>query len=119
MGCPFSYGVFAYPSQERVFKIRSPLAGAAIGYFTNYIAIKMLFRPYEEKRIFGIKLPFTPGVIPKEKERIAKSLGEAIGSELLNENVIISSMAKDDLTEKIQSISKKYIIHKKLIILNL
>ena len=47
------------------------LVGGFIGWFTNYLAIKMLFRPYKEIRVFGIKLPFTPGLIPKEKERIA------------------------------------------------
>ena len=34
--------------------------GAIIGYITNWLAIKMLFRPHGEKKIFGIKLPFTP-----------------------------------------------------------
>ncbi len=43
------------------------IIGGIIGYLTNWIAIKMLFRPYEEKRIFGMKVPFTPGLIPKEK----------------------------------------------------
>ena len=37
---------------------------AAIGYFTNYIAIKMLFRPRKELRIGSWRVPFTPGVIP-------------------------------------------------------
>ena len=43
------------------------IVGAIIGYFTNWLAIKMLFRPHYEKKIFGIKIPFTPGLIPKEK----------------------------------------------------
>ena len=38
-----------------------PLVGAVIGYFTNMIAVKMLFFPHEEKRIFGHRVPFTPG----------------------------------------------------------
>ena len=37
---------------------------AAIGYGTNYIAIKMLFRPRKEIRIGSCRVPFTPGVIP-------------------------------------------------------
>ena len=36
---------------------------AAIGYGTNYIAIKMLFRPRKEIRIGSCRVPFTPGVI--------------------------------------------------------
>ena len=49
-----------------------PLVGAAIGYITNDIAIRMLFRPHEAKYLFGKQLPFTPGIIPKEKGRLAR-----------------------------------------------
>lgn len=45
------------------------LVGALIGYCTNYIAIKMLFRPRKPVFVFGKKLPFTPGVIPKNQPR--------------------------------------------------
>jgi len=46
-----------------------PVIGFLIGYFTNYLAIKMLFHP--RKRIFGIQ-----GVLPKRKEILAKRIGE-------------------------------------------
>ena len=39
-----------------------PIAGAIIAYITNVIAIKMLFRPLNEIRVFGIRVPFTPGI---------------------------------------------------------
>ena len=55
-----------------------PLVGAVIGYFTNMIAVKMLFFPHEEKHIFGWRVPFTPGAIPKGKERLAKAAGEIL-----------------------------------------
>ena len=42
--------------------ILEPFIGAVIGCFTNFIALKMLFRPYQEVKIFGRKLPFTPGM---------------------------------------------------------
>ena len=66
----------------------SPLAGAVIGYFTNYVAIKMLFRPYNQVKIGPIKVPFTPGLIPKEKERIAAALGTAVGENILTGDTI-------------------------------
>ena len=47
--------------------IAGPLIGAVIGYFTNYLAVKMLFRPRREIKIGSKTLPFTPGVIPKRK----------------------------------------------------
>lgn len=43
-----------------------PLAGLVIGYFTNDIAIKMLFRPYRPYRVFGWRIPFTPRFDPAE-----------------------------------------------------
>ena len=70
----------------------SPIIGAIIGYITNWVAIKMLFRPLEEKRIFGIRVPFTPGVIPGERDRIAVSIGEAVSKYLLTEEQITSTL---------------------------
>lgn len=66
--------------------------GAVIGYITNWLAIRMLFRPYKEKRILGVRLPFTPGLIPKEMARIAKSIGEAVGVHLLSPEVLSEAL---------------------------
>ena len=51
-----------------------PISGGIIGYFTNWLAIKMMFRPQQPKYLFGVKLPFTPGLIPKEHGRIAEAI---------------------------------------------
>lgn len=51
---------------------------AAIGGMTNYLAIRMLFRPKREIVLWGRKLPFTPGLIPKRRTEIAESLGEVV-----------------------------------------
>ena len=56
----------------------SILMGAVIGYGTNTLAVGMLFRPFKPIYIGKWKLPFTPGLIPKEQARIADSLGELI-----------------------------------------
>ena len=42
-----------------------PIIGGVIGYSTNWLAIKMMFRPHKAKYIFGMKIPFTPGLMPK------------------------------------------------------
>ncbi len=68
--------------------ILPPLIGAIIGYFTNWLAIKMLFRPYKAIRVLGLKLPFTPGILPRERERLALSLGDTVAQELLTPQVI-------------------------------
>ena len=63
--------------------ISGPLVGAVIGYCTNYIAVKMLFHPYKPVKLFGWTLPFTPGVIPKNKPRLAKAIAKAVSEVLL------------------------------------
>ena len=68
--------------------IIAPLLGGVIGYITNDIAIRMLFRPHTAKYIFGIHIPFTPGIIPKEKGRIAEAVGGVISEDLMNKEVL-------------------------------
>lgn len=75
-----------------------PLVGAVIGYFTNMIAVKMLFFPHEEKRIFGWRVPFTPGAIPKGKARLAKSAGRIVQNELFTREDISGKL----LTEEVE-----------------
>jgi len=65
-----------------------PVIGAAIGYITNDIAIRMLFRPLREIRVFGIRLPFTPGIIPKERAGLAVSIGRMVSRELITEDAL-------------------------------
>ncbi len=60
-----------------------PVAGGIIGYFTNDIAIKMLFRPYRAIYIGNRQLPFTPGLIPRNQERLAKRISDTIMGSLL------------------------------------
>lgn len=60
-----------------------PIAGGIIGYFTNDLAIKMLFRPYRPIRLFGQQLPFTPGLIPSNQSRLAKRIADTIMGSLL------------------------------------
>lgn len=76
------------------------VVGAVIGYITNWLAIKMLFRPHYEKIFLGMKVPFTPGLIPKEKSRIAKSVGNTVSEYLLSPEIIIKSVFKNGNDEK-------------------
>ncbi len=59
------------------------MAGAVIGYFTNDIAIKMLFRPYQPIYIGNRRLPFTPGLIPRNQANLAKRVANTIMGSLL------------------------------------
>ena len=78
-----------------------PAVGAVIGYITNDIAIRMLFRPHEAKYILGVKVPFTPGIIPKEKVRIAGAIGKAVSENLMNREVLEKSLLSDEMVAKI------------------
>ncbi len=60
-----------------------PVVGGIIGYFTNDLAIKMLFRPYRPIYLAGRQLPFTPGLIPRNQERLAKRVSDTIMGSLL------------------------------------
>jgi uncharacterized membrane protein YheB (UPF0754 family) len=83
--------------------IIAPLVGGVIGYVTNALAIKMLFRPHTPKYLFGKKLPFTPGIIPKEKGRIAKAIGGAISENLMSREVLEKNLLSDEMTLRIRT----------------
>jgi uncharacterized membrane protein YheB (UPF0754 family) len=74
-----------------------PVAGAIIGYVTNAIAIKMLFRPLREIRVFGIRVPFTPGILPRQRKRLAVSIGAMVERELLTAEVLRNRLANIDI----------------------
>ncbi|MEB3275030.1 MAG: DUF445 domain-containing protein [Prochlorothrix sp.] len=81
-----------------------PLAGGIIGYFTNDLAIKMLFRPYRPLYWGGRRLPFTPGLIPSNQKRLAQKVADAIlGSLLTPEELqkITRALLERDRTEAV------------------
>ena len=82
--------------------IIAPLLGGLIGYITNDIAIRMLFRPHTEKYLFGIHIPFTPGIIPKEKGRLAEAIGEAISENLMNREVLEKYLLSEEMIGKVR-----------------
>lgn len=79
-----------------------PVAGAIIGFVTNAIAIKMLFRPLKEIRLFGIRAPFTPGILPRQRKRLAQSIGGMVERELLTPEILRQRLGRDDVREKVK-----------------
>ncbi|MER2192787.1 MAG: DUF445 family protein [Solibacillus sp.] len=57
--------------------------GAIVGAATNYMAIKMLFRPYKPIYFMKWRLPLTPGLIPKRRDVLAVQLGKTVSDYLL------------------------------------
>jgi uncharacterized membrane protein YheB (UPF0754 family) len=80
-----------------------PVAGAIIGYFTNDIAINMLFRPYKPIYLGKRQLPFTPGLIPRNQERLAKRVSDAIMGSLLTPDELQNLARRLLKTERIQA----------------
>ena len=83
--------------------IIAPVVGGVIGYITNDLAIRMLFHPRNPVYIGRHRLPFTPGLIPKQKGRIAESIGKVISEQLLNEETLKQTILSDQAVEGLQA----------------
>ena len=91
-----------------------PLAGALIGYVTNYLAIKMLFHPRQPKRLLFFTVQ---GIFPKKQREFGARLGQLVAGELLSideitihlKEYIASQEFLDRLEERV-----KYLIVEKL-----
>nr|WP_318616707.1 DUF445 family protein [Sporosarcina sp. YIM B06819] len=86
--------------------------GALIGGFTNHLAIKMLFRPHEAKYIGKWRLPFTPGLIPKRRDELARQLGKTVTNYLLTPDTFRKKLLTPDMEKKAESfIQQKLVEH--------
>lgn len=76
------------------------IVGAVVGGATNYLAIKMLFRPYNPIYIKSFRLPFTPGLIPKRRAEIARHLGNTVSDYLLTPDVFQKKFFNEEMKGK-------------------
>lgn len=67
--------------------------GALAGGLTNRIAIWMLFHPYEPPRVLGRRVSWLQGAMPKNQDRLARSIGQAVGTRLLTPADVASELA--------------------------
>lgn len=79
-----------------------PLAGAVIGYVTNALAIRMLFRPLEEKRILGVRIPLTPGIIPRQRHQLAHSIARMVSQKLLTPDILASRLEEPEFRQSLE-----------------
>lgn len=80
------------------------LIGAGIGWLTNYVAIKMLFRPYKEINFLFFKVQ---GVIPKRRHEIGLRIAETIQNQVISMEDILNSIDKNELELKLEEIVDK------------
>ena len=89
--------------------LSGPVVGAVIGYITNDIAIRMLFRPHKAVYIGKWRLPFTPGIVPRRKDQLAKILGEAIVEKFFNADdleIVFTTGIADSVADRILALLK-------------
>ncbi len=83
-----------------------PIISAFIGWFTNWIAIKMLFHPREPKKI----LWFTyQGIFPKRQRQFAEKLGKLVSEELLSFKDIEEKLTHPDNIGKVMPLIETHI----------
>ncbi|MEL5988239.1 DUF445 family protein [Kurthia gibsonii] len=75
--------------------------GSLIGGVTNHLAIKMLFRPHNPVYIWGKRLPFTPGLIPRRRDELAKQLGKTVVKYLLTPDTFRAKFFNVTMREKV------------------
>lgn len=91
----------AYLTSGNLSLVTVPIIYAIVGIGTNWLAIEMLFKPYETKKFLGIKIPFTPGIVGKRKPEFANNMGNFVSRELINESTvknIFNTGVKHDIT---------------------
>ena len=81
-----------------------PCVGAFIGYLTNKIAIRMLFRPLRPWYILGVRLPMTPGVIPAKRRQLAENIGEMVGRHLLTSKDIGAAISEEPFQDHLTAL---------------
>lgn len=83
--------------------------GGFIGWITNKIAIKMLFRPIKP---LNLGLFTLQGVLPKRKSEIAVSIGETIEQQFVNKNELLNSLLDHKTKQSILSSMETLLIQK-------
>lgn len=82
--------------------------GGVIGYITNVLAIKLIFRPIEPIKIPILNFEII-GLIPKRRNEISKNIGEIIQEEFLSMDDILSNIMNEDDKENITEYIKEKI----------
>ncbi|MFZ5650021.1 MAG: DUF445 domain-containing protein [Bacillota bacterium] len=78
--------------------ISLPLIGAVIGWVTNWVAVRMLFRPHRPVNVLGYVVQ---GVIPKRRAELARSIGQVVEKELISIEDLINAARSREIMEKI------------------
>ena len=74
---------------------------AAIGWITNWVAIKMLFRPHKEINFGLFKIQ---GLIPKRRTEIGSGIANIIQNELISVKDVISNIDREEFSKRLNAL---------------
>ena len=77
------------------------LISGAIGWITNWVAIKMLFRPHKEINFGLFKIQ---GLIPKRKAEIGSGIANIIQNELISVKDVISNIDREEFSKRLNAL---------------
>jgi uncharacterized membrane protein YheB (UPF0754 family) len=86
---------------EILYLVTFPLVGAAIGWCTNFLAIKMLFHPRKPLRLPGLRIQ---GLLPRRQGDLAEKIGETVADEILSAAEISSLLGRIHWREEVEGI---------------
>lgn len=85
-----------------------PVISAFIGWFTNWIAIKMLFHPRDPRKVLGFTIQ---GIFPKRQKQFAAKLGTLVATELLHFDDISRKMTEPEHLQAMRPQIEQHINH--------
>ena len=77
------------------------LISGAIGWITNWVAIKMLFRPHKEINFGLFKIQ---GLIPKRRAEIGSGIANIIQNELISVKDVISNIDREEFSKRLNAL---------------
>ncbi|SHI93666.1 DUF445 domain-containing protein [Desulfofundulus thermosubterraneus] len=77
-----------------------PVVGALIGWLTNWLAVRLIFRPHKPVRVLGYTIQ---GVVPKRRGELARVIGKVIEEQLLPKERLLNYLRSEQLNEDLIS----------------
>lgn len=91
-------------SPDLLLLLLFPLICAVIGYVTNVVAVKMIFRPHERVSIAGVSFQ---GVLPKHQQHFAHMLAQVITRDFVNTADLVSALDRPELADRIEALVRE------------
>jgi uncharacterized membrane protein YheB (UPF0754 family) len=103
-------GVFAInpQTQKLLVSIAWVVIATLHGYGAAWLAIRMLFRPRKPVRLWGMTI-WPQGMIPRHRERLAETIGNAVGNELVSQETVVHALFETDFfRRKVEGFVESY-----------